>query len=675
MASAGPRSRAAEIVAGTENKADIKPKDGVLDRRTTKEDKGKAVTEFVFHPADTQTTAFTINPATKVVNPNPFTHTYSQVEAHGTAGSARYELQAETLKVDDKDRLIVSGKVTGTLTPGQSRPPQPVSIKADLKDPFVFSASTEAPFGFESLGIDYAFSLLGGTRLPSDFSQSPGDPGALAVGTALVFTARVAPGEIADPDAFWSAVGGAVDLFTLRITSDSNHQVDADLTYGTSTSDFVLDLPVDESWVEMTIEGAFGPSGALVAPLLELFTVGFVPAAAASAFTLGSRSEIHLTAPEIIPESGSWMAMLVLGAMVGVARVRRIAVRRRGLLAVISLAGVVLWEPQPRLWAAEVVTGVERIQVEVTRKAASLGLKTASGKDKAVTDFQFHPVDSATTEVSMNPTTGVINPNDFRHNYSVAETHGTKGFANYQLSATPFMDAGKQKFLMGGRVQGEITLGVQKGLPDAATRKVSMAADLRDPMAFGPSSDAQFEFAPDGLDLTFSLLKDTAFPALFASSPLGDGALADETSMRFVGRVSPGEISDPDAFWLSLGSGIDLFTLEITSDADHNIDADLRYGTGTGDFALDFSLPEGDVESLIETAFLPNGALGVDLVGLFRVGFVPSARMSAFTLGQRTVLNLAGREPFVPEARNWVGPLGLLAMPAVAWLRRRCPKH
>jgi hypothetical protein len=152
----------------------------------------------------------------------------------------------------------------------------------------------------------------------------------------MVFTGRVAPGVITDPDTFWSTgVTGAVDLFSLTLTSDLNHDITALLSFGRSTSQFTLDYkdqagssfdPFDPfnntvRSIEATIASAFNSAGALDTDLINLFTVGFVPTSA-SEFTLGSQDALTLTAAEVsVPEPSSWL--LLAAGVIGFAGVSR----------------------------------------------------------------------------------------------------------------------------------------------------------------------------------------------------------------------------------------------------------------------------------------------------------------------------------------------------------------
>jgi hypothetical protein len=243
---------------------------------------------------------------------------------------------------DGKPEVTFITRAEPQITPGVNKddPTATVSIESTSKDPFTFSnTNPEATFEFAPQGFDNSFSLLKGTAFPSVFAPSLGLFGAVTDETSMVFTGRVAPGVVTDPDAFWSsAASGSVDLFTLTLTSDLNHDVTPVLSFGHNTSQFTLDYknqaginfdpfdPLDPtlSSIEATIASAFNPEGMLDKDLTNLFTVGFIPASI-SEFTLGSQSGLTLTAAEVpIPEPSTWLLLGAgLAGFAGVAGIRR----------------------------------------------------------------------------------------------------------------------------------------------------------------------------------------------------------------------------------------------------------------------------------------------------------------------------------------------------------------
>jgi hypothetical protein len=190
-------------------------------------------------------------------------------------------------------------------------------------------------------------------------------------------------------------------------------------------------------------------------------------------------------------------------------------------------------------------------------------------------------------------------------------------------------------------------------------------------MVFSDTSlEAQFAYESAGLDIAFSLNQGTAFPALFAAAPGDFGAVAEDTYMSMIFRVAPGVVSDPELFWSgSLSGAVDLFQLDLVSDAFHNVDATLTLGTSTADFALDSSGVAG-AEAAIEAAFTGNGGtLLADLEDLFTVGFVPDAGVDEYTVGMQRNLKVAAWE--VPEPSSWAIAITGLAPFGLARLGRR----
>lgn len=299
---------------------------------------------------------------------------------------------------------------------------------------------------------------------------------------------------------------------------------------------------------------------------------------------------------------------------------------------------------------------------------------------RAGTFFAFHPGEPVATVFSKNVKTNVVNPSPFTHNYSENEIHGTTGKATYDIGLAGVIENGVQKFVTRGSVTGEITPGMNKG------EKVLITAQVRDPFTFSDSnSSAQFDFAPGGLDYSFSLLRGTAFPAIFAPNLDSFGALAAETMMVFTGRVAPGVNADPVAFWSDgLSGAIDLYTLTLTSDSNHHITPVLSFARGTSQFTLDYKNQSGVsfdpfdpvdmtvnlIEALIASAFAPDGTLGIDLSDLFTVGFVPTGP-TEFTLGGQDLLVLGAAEVQLPEPGMPVlVATSILALLVCRWRRK-----
>jgi hypothetical protein len=286
--------------------------------------KGKATTLFGFHPIDTVATDFAKNATAKVVNPNPFTHNYTQSETHGTTGTATYQLAIGSIVEGGKTKFTIGGKITGGIMPGNNPQMPQVTIVGDIKDPFMFSADPNAQFDFPAGGMDYQFTLGSGTAFPANFAPNATSPGAVAAATSLRFRGRVSPGMIDDPATFWAdtPTTGTVDVFDLVLTSNNAHQVTAALTFGTSAAGFFTvdaHTAAQEAAIESAIAGAFTSTGTLPSNLTDVFAVGFVPAAGVTAFTFGTSETINLAAVET-PEPA---ALLLLSAPASLLLLRR----------------------------------------------------------------------------------------------------------------------------------------------------------------------------------------------------------------------------------------------------------------------------------------------------------------------------------------------------------------
>jgi hypothetical protein len=153
--------------------------------------------------------------------------------------------------------------------------------------------------------------------------------GALPAGTSMVFNARVAPGILTSGSTLFGAnVTGAIDLYTLILTTDIHHAVQAALTFGSSTSAFTLDFlnnngqvfdptnPASVAALQAFISNSFS-NGVLNADLNNAFTVGFVPSNGTSEFSLGYQQIYNLAGVETqVPEPSSWLLFATgLGAL------------------------------------------------------------------------------------------------------------------------------------------------------------------------------------------------------------------------------------------------------------------------------------------------------------------------------------------------------------------------
>ncbi|HKA45209.1 MAG TPA: hypothetical protein VKF40_24705 [Burkholderiales bacterium] len=311
------------------------PRDGIDLLVRNPAAKGQVQAAFVFHPDDAQPAVdITKNVETKIVSPNPLNFTYSKSELHGTTGTIKstMDILGPTVVIVKpggptvKSGYTLRNQVRGTITPGKGENLK-VTEAIGVKDPFSFSDSgSGATFGYKASGIDIPFSLLKDTAFPDLFSPDGILPGAVAADTSLTIQARVVPGVIDDPASFWSSPAGALNLFTLTITSDIHHVITALLTLGSSTPSFsvLLSDTSDIASAEDAIEGAF-INGVVTSDLNTPFTVSFIPSGDVTAYTLGFRTDAALGAVETPISEPASILLLALG---GIVLVRRGQIRR-----------------------------------------------------------------------------------------------------------------------------------------------------------------------------------------------------------------------------------------------------------------------------------------------------------------------------------------------------------
>jgi len=109
-------------------------------------------------------------------------------------------------------------------------------------------------------------------------------------------------------------------LLELILTSDVNHVVNAQLSFGTSTSAFTLNFSGTAAGIENTIEAGFA-NGSLSGDLNDLLTVGFVPSTSVQAYTFGTRTTLDVGSIEVVPEPGTRTFLLGgLGAMLFISK-------------------------------------------------------------------------------------------------------------------------------------------------------------------------------------------------------------------------------------------------------------------------------------------------------------------------------------------------------------------
>jgi hypothetical protein len=279
---------------------------------------GTATSVFDFHFKDnkpeTVSTPYVKNFQNLNVNPNPVVHNSSNTEKHGTTGTITYSLDLNSL-VNAQQQPIgytIGGTINGVIKPGKAEKLK-VGEDGSIKDPMTFSdTDPNANFGYVPDGLDYSFTLLAGTSFDTPVASS------------MLFAARVAPGVIGDPSAFWDTTPpGALDLFTLQLSYDPATGVTPLLTLGSSGGAFALDAHgADVAGIEAQIRAAF-LGGTLTTDLNDLFTVGFTPDASLTEFTLGKFDSLTLNEVEV-PEPGSLvLAGVGFAGLAALARARR----------------------------------------------------------------------------------------------------------------------------------------------------------------------------------------------------------------------------------------------------------------------------------------------------------------------------------------------------------------
>jgi hypothetical protein len=337
LAASSELAHAGPITIVSRSEKGLKSVTTVAISETGKGATGSVRTHFDFHPAKdipldpTKPDTFNKVIGTTVTKSHP----YGDGELHGTTGKADYEF---LISKNNAKSVKMTGTVTGTIDPGNAKPPQTVAMSGTIKDPFVFSDSDpNANFGFMPDGLDYSFSLLQGTSFPNMFTDDVDSEGAFAAGTSMTFRGRLAPGAIPDPELFWDSNLSLFDLYTLFLTSDTAHNVQAQLVFGLSGNTFFdlqflnsMGLPFDPTdpgavnAIQNAIAGAF-IGGALLADLNDLFTVRFTPHSSVTAFTLGAEDSVSLAGPEpsAVPEPAT-ITLYSLGALAfGFGRLRK----------------------------------------------------------------------------------------------------------------------------------------------------------------------------------------------------------------------------------------------------------------------------------------------------------------------------------------------------------------
>ena len=286
----------------------------------------------------------------------------------------------------------------------------------------------------------------------------------------------------------------------------------------------------------------------------------------------------------------------------------------------------------------------------VPKDGAVLVTRDTDAEARLHTSFFFHPDETQPLhELTKNMQTKKVSPAEVTLAYTKTEEHGTSGSLTHKLEIkTAQAKKGNQTIEVPALVDSVKASLVPGKREDPST--VSIRAGIVDPLVFSDtSSSAPFHYRSSGLEIGFSLGKETTFPSQFALTPSDIGAIAGETFFTFRFRVAPGAVSDPDLFWSSgLPGAVDLFTLKLQSDASFGVNATLATGTTTSNFVLD-TTDTDTAEMTIENAFLGTGGrLPGDLENIFSVGFVPQANLAEYTIGFEREVMLTARENNLP---------------------------
>lgn len=237
------------------------------------------------------------------------TITYKGPEKHGTTGSVDFEMGLSNQVVNNQNVLTSANSATLHLDLGKEG--SQVSVQASVRDPFSFSdTDPNAMFGGLPEGILYEVGIGDGTAFPTVFSSGPKEYGAIASGTGMNFTGRVATG-VYDGAGLW-ADGIGSDLYHLALSIDPiSLAVHADLTFGAISPDFTVTYydkngnafdPMNASAVsalETSIENGF-VDGALTSGFGSFMSMKVVPVGD-TGFTIGKTFDATVAGPEPVP--------------------------------------------------------------------------------------------------------------------------------------------------------------------------------------------------------------------------------------------------------------------------------------------------------------------------------------------------------------------------------------
>lgn len=276
---------------------------------------GSVHTKFVFHPGiDHPDKAFTKDIVLAGVGGfapvmQPITLNGACSPPHTTTGKSTHAVSMKQKSTQlGYTSYYVKDETTTTIVPGANPVRSPVKVKVRAKDPWSFGTAAQgAAFFYNDAGFDCPFSIYAGTAFPTPTDYPGGVEDVDA--TIMEFGVRVAPGVLNDPNGFWGDSPGAIDLYSISISSDASQNMTADLRFGQSTSQFALNFtdsfgnafdpmdPLAIGSIKQQILSAFA-FGEVLADLNDVFRVGFVPLGLES-YTMGQSSSLELSDVEV----------------------------------------------------------------------------------------------------------------------------------------------------------------------------------------------------------------------------------------------------------------------------------------------------------------------------------------------------------------------------------------
>ena len=236
-------------------------------------------------------------------------------EIHGTTGGG----SVYSLVLDRGAGVIelISG-VTAEVSPGQAEN-LPVSFFTFLSDPLIVGPDSDSYFeGSFSLDVF----LSPGTK----FTGVPKIP-SLAEDPRISLGARIAPGKILDPLAFFTQdIADSIDLYSIDIVqSNSSGLIEANVGLGTNNSLFSVSFSDPVSTIESRIVSAFSGNLGSYEVVNEqlLFSVQIQPVSQDLVYTFGNKQENLSPEVETIPEPSAILSLLTLGTLGAGATLKR----------------------------------------------------------------------------------------------------------------------------------------------------------------------------------------------------------------------------------------------------------------------------------------------------------------------------------------------------------------